>query len=260
MRVIGIETSSKSGSVALCVDRTVVAGCAFETGMVHGKELMPAIKSIFDEHSLMPADIDLIAISVGPGSYTGLRAGIACAKILSYALKKPVIDVPSLDVIAQNVKDKHKYICPVLDAKRGQVYACIYKYSANPCVPFHPYRKDDSLLKQQTSECLDLLGLGLWEKMSGLLIISPQELANTLPEGTCVFGEGVTSYMSIFKKKGLLIKNGDISIPKADVVAILGEFAYEGGRRCDMNTLQPIYLRKPEAIERLETGGKGLPL
>lgn len=242
MRVIGIETSSKVGSVALCVDGTAIAGCDFETGMVHGKELMPAIKSIFDERSLRPRDIDLIAISVGPGSYTGLRVGIACAKILSYALKKPVIDVPSLDVIAQNVKDKHEYICPVLDAKRGQVYACIYKYSANPCPQFQPVTGNRF---QGTA--------GLWERVSKILIISPHELVSVLPEGACVFGDGVTSYMSIFKGRGLLIENEDIGIPKAHVVAISGGIDYEAGRRCDINTLQPIYLRIPEAIDRLKT-------
>ena len=74
---------------------------------------------------------ELAAVSIGPGSYTGLRIGVTCAKTLAYGLGKPVIGVPTLDVLAENIKDDVKHICPVIDAKRKRVYACIYDRNNN---------------------------------------------------------------------------------------------------------------------------------
>ncbi|HHT9153513.1 MAG TPA: tRNA (adenosine(37)-N6)-threonylcarbamoyltransferase complex dimerization subunit type 1 TsaB, partial [Candidatus Hypogeohydataceae bacterium YC40] len=159
LRVVAIETSGMIGSVAVC-EGPPKADClrerSLEKGVVstasaeqfgseltaeertaeasggpgvkkHGQALLPSINEIFAELGWRPEDIDLIAVSHGPGSFTGLRIGITCAKTLAYVLEKPLVAVPTLDVLAENVTPGQTPICPILDAKRRAVYACIYK-------------------------------------------------------------------------------------------------------------------------------------
>ncbi|MGR3220805.1 MAG: tRNA (adenosine(37)-N6)-threonylcarbamoyltransferase complex dimerization subunit type 1 TsaB [Candidatus Anammoxibacter sp.] len=242
MKILGIETSSNIGSVAVCDNDFVIDEQSFGEGMRCGKHLMPAVKSIFEKNGLKPKDIDLISISVGPGSYTGLRVGITCVKTLSYALKKPVIDIPSMDVIVQNVRVKYDCICPVIDAKRKLVYACIYKYAPEDQLFFHANPKHSHLTQPIKG---DLTSVNLWESVSELLIISPNDIVNKLPKKTLVFGDGVSCHTEIFENGNMLIGNNDMGIPKASIVAMLGKYEYAKGKRCDINALSPIYLHKP---------------
>src|SRR3972149_12108547 len=172
MKVLGIETSSIIGGVAVCKDRNTVITRDFGTGMQHGKELVPTIKSIFKEIGWTLSDIDLISVNVGPGSYTGLRIGVTCAKVLAYALKKPVIGVPIFDIIAENYTMNSIPICPILDAKRNQVYACIYK-----------------LESAQRKKITEFMG------------IQPDKLLSILPRPVVIFGDGITPYKEIFQQK-----------------------------------------------------------
>ena len=107
MKVVGIETSGLIGNIAVCDGSTVVGKKTYGKNFSHGKEIVSSLKSIFNEIKWEPNDIDLIAVSIGPGSYTGLRIGVTCAKTLAYGLGKPVIDVPTLDVLVENVRDNN---------------------------------------------------------------------------------------------------------------------------------------------------------
>ena len=122
MKVLGIETSGNVGGVAICENKHIIITRDFGAGMQHGKELIPAIRITLHEIGWKPADNDLIAVDVGPGSYTGLRVGVTCAKTLAYALNKPVIDVPIFDIIAENYAIGSIPICPIIDAKRTKVH------------------------------------------------------------------------------------------------------------------------------------------
>ncbi|MBT5306290.1 MAG: tRNA (adenosine(37)-N6)-threonylcarbamoyltransferase complex dimerization subunit type 1 TsaB [Candidatus Scalindua sp.] len=222
MKVLGIETSGLVGNIAVCDGNTVVGKKTYGKGFSHGKEIVSSIESIFDEIRWEPNDIDLIAVSIGPGSYTGLRIAVTCAKTLAYGLGKPVIDVPTLDVLVENVKDNNaKTICPVIDAKRKSVYACIYDRDKN-------------------------------RKITDYLIISPDNLIDMLPETTLIFGDGIAPYKQIFAQKELTILSDEkLGIADAADVARLGMERYEQGIRCEINSLIPLYLRKSEAEERL---------
>jgi tRNA threonylcarbamoyladenosine biosynthesis protein TsaB len=223
MNVIGIETSGSIGSVAVCSGNAIAGKKTFGKQLNHGKEIVSSLKAIFDEIKWEPNDIDLIAVSIGPGSYTGLRIGITCAKTLAYTLEKPVIDVPTLDVLAENVKKDVENLCPVMDAKRKKVYACIYA-------------ENDTEKKRITD----------------FLIISPRELLDILPEPVLLFGDGVAPYKDIFAQKKTIIANDESGIADAVTVARLGLKRYEQGKRCEINLLSPLYLRRSEAEERLE--------
>lgn len=222
MKVIGIETSGPVGSVAVCSDDTIAGKKTFGKNLNHGKEIVSSLKAIFDEITWEPNDVDLIAVSIGPGSYTGLRIGITCAKTLAYTLKKPVIDVPTLDVLAENVRSDIENICPVIDAKRKKVYACIYA------------RNDNEK-----------------KRITDYLIISPRELLKILPEPVLLFSDGLIPYKDLFAEKKTIIATDESCIADAVTVARLGLKRYEQGKRCELNQLIPLYLRKSEAEERL---------
>ncbi len=223
MKVVGIETSSLIGSIAVCDGSAIVGKKTFGKHLNHGKEIVSSLESIFNEINWDPKDIDLIAVSIGPGSYTGLRIGVTCAKTIAYGLGKPVINVPTLDVLVENVKDKNATIvCPVIDAKRKSVYACIYDRKKN-------------------------------NKNTDYLIISPKSLIDMLPDSTLIFGDGVEPYKDIFAQKEITIaKDEKLGIAEAVNVARLGLKRYEQGERCEINSLVPLYLRKSEAEEKME--------
>ena len=225
MKVLGIETSCLVGNIAICDGNRVVARKSYGKNFSHGKEIVSTIELLFNEIKWDPSNIDLIAVSTGPGSYTGLRVGVTCAKTLAYGLGKPVIDVPTLDVLVENVKDNSaKTICPVLDAKRKSVYACIYDRSNNES-----------------------------RKTTDFLIISPDSLIDILPESTLIFGDGIAPYREIFSQKNLtIVEDEKLCIADAADVARLGLERYEQGIRCEINALAPLYLRKSEAEERLK--------
>ncbi len=226
MKVVGIETSGLIGNIAVCDGNTVVGRKTYGKNLSHGKEIVSSLESIFNEIKWEPNDIELIAVSIGPGSYTGLRIGVTCAKTLAYGLGKPVINVPRLDVLVENVKDNNvKTICPVIDAKRRSVYACIYDRNNN-----------------------------ITTRITDFLIISPNSLIDMLPDNTLIFGDGITPYNDIFAQKGLTILSDDkLGIADAANVARLGMERYEQGMRCEINSLVPLYLRRSEAEEKLES-------
>ncbi|MEP9410402.1 MAG: tRNA (adenosine(37)-N6)-threonylcarbamoyltransferase complex dimerization subunit type 1 TsaB [Candidatus Brocadia sp.] len=229
MKVFGIETSGNIGGIAVCENKHIITAKDFG-GMQHGKELVPTIKSAFSEIDWTLKDIDLIAVNVGPGSYTGLRVGVTCAKTLAYALNKPVIDVPIFYIIMENYPVNSIPVCPVLDARRNHVYACIYGPASH----------------EQGLE-------GIWRKrMSEFLVIQPEKLLSLLPRPVIIFGDGVLPYKDIFHQKDIFIDKEEWAIPKAEYVALIGERMFESGHRCDINKLLPLYLRQAEAIEKRE--------
>ncbi len=244
MKILGIETSGGVGSAAVLSDDAVISEKVFEKGMLHGKELLPSIKEIFDEQGLKPSDIDLIAVDAGPGSYTGIRVGVACAKTLAYTLRKPVIDVAGLDAIAQNVEANHKYACPIIDAKRKMVYACIYECAQTNDAAHNIAEPDQTLSDRSRIE------IKPWNRKSDLLIIAPETLVDKLPPGAFVFGDGIARHKDVFEKTGLTFGNDELATPKASVIAMLGKQKFENGASIDLNGLQPIYLRLPEPVEK----------
>lgn len=231
MRVIGIETSGNTGGVAICENGHSLIAKDFG-GIQHGKELVPAIRSAFQEIGWTPKDLDLIAVNAGPGSYTGLRIGVTCAKTLAYALQKPVVDVPLFDIIAENYTPDSIPICPILDARRNHVYACIYtSVTASPGQELKGIQR---------------------KKITEFLVILPEKLLSILPRPVIIFGDGVAPYREIFQQKDILVDNEVWATPKAEHVALLGARMFESGYRCEIDKLLPLYLRQAEAIEKRE--------
>lgn len=136
MKILAIESASIIASCAIAEDGIIIGEYTLGHKKTHSEKLMPLIEMLLKDTEIKIQDIDYIAISEGPGSYTGLRIGAAIAKSLSYALNIPLINVPTMKSLAyniytNNIEDKETYIVPIMDAKAGRVYAGIYKWVNN---------------------------------------------------------------------------------------------------------------------------------
>lgn len=127
---LGIETANAPLSIAIVKDGKVLAEVVQNIKLTHSVGAMPAIEELFEKTGLAPAEVDAIAVSEGPGSYTGVRIGVTLAKTLAWTLKKPLVGISSLKVLAANTSYMEGYICPVIDARRRNVYSSVYKGSA----------------------------------------------------------------------------------------------------------------------------------
>lgn len=127
MLVLGIETSTPWASVTIGSEQGIIGSCLISRGASHGSFLLPAVEFLMKEADLSYRNLSAVAVGLGPGLYTGMRVGIATAKTLSQALLVPIVGVPSLDLLAFEVRYSNKLICPVLDAKRKEVFFAFYK-------------------------------------------------------------------------------------------------------------------------------------
>ena len=218
MVVLAIETSSTLGSVALWCDGRARAERVLSQRLNHGALLFVELRRIQDEAGLSPGDVDLIALSQGPGSFTGLRIGLATARTAAYVLEKPLFAVPSLDVLAENAPPETPAVATVLDAKRGEVYACCYA------------RHDGRLARQMP-----------------YAVIRPDELE--LPEPCLVLGDAIARYRDALARPAATFGPEEAWRPQARVLARLAAERYAAGERQDIHAIEPLYLRRPEAEE-----------
>ncbi len=129
-RILALETSGRTGSVAVAQGPALLATRELSSTMRHAVELMPAIRDLTREQGWRPEQIEHLYLSLGPGSFTGLRIAVAIARALHQAIGCKLIGVPSLDVIAQNAPQEFGIVIPILDAKRNQVFAARYERDA----------------------------------------------------------------------------------------------------------------------------------
>jgi tRNA threonylcarbamoyladenosine biosynthesis protein TsaB len=124
---LGIETSNSPLSIAIVQDGQVVEEVTKNEKLTHSVTAMSTIEELFQKANLKPRDLDAIAVSEGPGSYTGLRIGVTIAKTLAWTLKKPLVGVSSLQVLAANAASETGVVCSLFDARRQNVYAAVYQ-------------------------------------------------------------------------------------------------------------------------------------
>ena len=155
MNILALDTSSKHFSLAVAKDGKTLHSRSIFLKKVLSGSIMPAILGILKKAGLTLAKLDGFAVGLGPGSFTSLRVGLSTVKGLAYALKKPVVGIPSLDVLALNVKEDGQ-ICVVCDAKRNMVYACLYQKKGNELKRKSKYLLADikDVLKQITGEVI----------------------------------------------------------------------------------------------------------
>ncbi len=135
MKVLALDTSGLVASVAFADDNVILSEYTTNFKKTHSVTLMPMIQDMCRMLDMDVETIDCIGVSGGPGSFTGLRIGSATAKGLAHAWNIPIASVPTLEVLANNIDHTECLICPMLDARRGQVYSAIYEYKENEIVP-----------------------------------------------------------------------------------------------------------------------------
>lgn len=127
LKILAIESSNQTMSVATVENGLVVSEYTRNGNLQHSTQLMPAVETVINASNWQPADLDQVIISKGPGSYTGVRIGATIAKTLAWTLKKPLIPVSSLKLIASNAHSFEGLIIPVIDARRKNIYAGVYQ-------------------------------------------------------------------------------------------------------------------------------------
>ena len=128
MNILAIDTSALTATAAVLADEKLLGEISITTKLTHSQTIMPMIDELLKKVSMDITDIDLFACSNGPGSFTGLRIGIGTIKGLAYGLNKPVCGVSTLEAQAHNIAPCDYLICPIMDARRGQVYNALYKW------------------------------------------------------------------------------------------------------------------------------------
>lgn len=228
MLILGIETSGRRGSAALCRGDRVLAAHQFQEGPTHARDIMPAIERIMDETGICREQVDGVAVSQGPGSFTGLRIGITCAKTLAYILGWQSVGVPSLEVLVQNADPGELGIetaCPLRDARRSAVYGTLFRWDGER-----------------------------WRDETGVQLDSPERLAAHLPKGTLVFGSGADAYPELFGPEAsdrLRTGRPALAETKAENVARLGARFLAEGKATPPMELQPRYYRRTAAEDNL---------
>ncbi|OGP73564.1 MAG: tRNA (adenosine(37)-N6)-threonylcarbamoyltransferase complex dimerization subunit type 1 TsaB [Deltaproteobacteria bacterium RBG_16_49_23] len=222
MKILGIDTSTRCGSVGLIDAGEVISEYLLNIPVTHSERLLGAIEHLLKESRCPMEELDGWAISLGPGSFTGLRIGVSTVKGLAYATRKPAAGVASLDVLASQISPTPYLICPVLDARKGEVYAAFYRY------------EETNLLKRR----------------SGYQAMSPQDLVKKIGEKTVFVGDGVKTYGDFLLKSlpsFALFPNPFLHLPHGSAVARLGGELLRKGESLDVETFAPIYVRPSEA-------------
>jgi len=133
MKILSIESASVTASCAVAEDENILGEYTLRHKKTHSEKLMPLIEDLMRELKLKIDDINYIAVSRGPGSYTGLRIGAAIAKSIAFAAGIEIIGVPTMKSLAANLYIEDKLIVPVMDARGGRVYTGIYRWENNEC-------------------------------------------------------------------------------------------------------------------------------
>ncbi|MEA2021081.1 MAG: tRNA (adenosine(37)-N6)-threonylcarbamoyltransferase complex dimerization subunit type 1 TsaB [Candidatus Caldatribacteriota bacterium] len=235
MKILGIDTSSRYCNLSIIEDEDIMIEYSIN-GLIkkHSSILIPAIKEMLTNINMEIQDMDGIAVTIGPGSFTGLRIGIGTVKGLSYAASVPITGVITLDVLAHNVEKMPYLICPVLDARKGEVY-------------FSLYRGGEQLCKIIDYKC---------ESIEELL----KRLKN-FQEKIIFLGEGMLKYQSILKEKissRAIFIHPSLSIIKASNVAFMGLEKIKKGKIENVYSISPFYLRKSEAEIAWEKSNKSV--
>lgn len=224
MLVLAIDTATKIGSVALYDDKTGVIGeINLYVKVNHSNVIMDAVDSLFKLSGLTIKDVDRIAVTIGPGSFTGIRIGTAIAKGLAYSLKKPIVGVNELDVLAHMGENREDIIVPLIDARKERVYFSKYRYIDNILLREEEY-KDGEL-----REILDDL------KGKKVTFIGDGAIVNEK-----LINEILEKDYTIFSKAN--------SIPRAGVAAQISLRLPED----NLYTLEPLYVNKSQAEREKE--------
>lgn len=229
MNLLGIESSGQVASVAIIKDDELIAEYTLNSGLTHSQTLLPMIEAVVKASGVDKKSLDAIAISKGPGSFTGLRIGSATAKGLGLALELPLVEVSTLLGLAYNLKEcEGKLICPIIDSRRQEVYAAIFEFN----------KTDEGYEPVTIMEDKAMTLIAFIEKLN--------ELGKP-----CIFcGDGVKAYSDIIReniKCQYSFATGRNLLVNAAAVSEAAVQLYKAGKTCNADDHSPEYLRLSQA-------------
>jgi len=221
MYILGIETATKTGGVAIVSESGVLAEYTLNIEVTHSERLMSTVDRVLKDTGFTLANIDGYGVSIGPGSFTGLRIGLSTIKGLAFTTGKPVAAVPTLKALAWNIPFSRYPVCPLLDARKKEVYAGLYRHDGRNTVQEMP----DA-------------------------VISLAELAGTLTGDILFTGEGARLFEADIKKSfsdRAHFAPLSSSVPSSASVAEIALTMIKGGQQTGPDAIVPMYIRRPEA-------------
>ncbi|NPU84594.1 MAG: tRNA (adenosine(37)-N6)-threonylcarbamoyltransferase complex dimerization subunit type 1 TsaB [Syntrophaceae bacterium] len=227
-----MDTATKTASAALLEDEKILVEGYADLGRHHATVVLPFVQSILDLAGIRIEEIDLLAATGGPGSFTGLRIGAGTIKGLALATGKPIVPVSTLEALAMNAAGSGIPVCPLLDARKGQVYGALYRFDGTGL--------PQAWIPDATVSLSELLG-------------SIQEPALFIGEGAVVYAEAIRERLGEKARFAPAPLNGI----RASAVGWLAWHYYRAGRFADPLTFVPAYLRQSEAETKQPPPGQG---
>ena len=216
MKILGVDTSTPIGSVGLIDGERFVAEHTLSIVKAHSSRLMPAIDQILKWGDLTVHDLDACAVGIGPGSFTGIRIGVGTIKSLCYALKKPIIGISTLEAIAYNLRYTEKLICPILDARKDEVYGALFRGAQN-------------LLRKSEDLCVPI-----------------ESLLSQIDGDVMFVGDGLRRYAPVVQEqfgKDVSLADPIFNVPRGTSIARIGYDRLLNGQSGDYFSLTPNYVR-----------------
>lgn len=226
MKILALESSALTASVAVCEDELLLGEYTLNNGNTHSQTLLPMVESLLKFLELSISDIDLLAVSAGPGSFTGIRIGVATLKGLAFASEKPCVGVSTLEAMAYNLPIPNGLICPVMNARRKQVYTALFRH------------QDGGLTRLLPDSAISIAELDK-------LLADYDEPVYLVGDGYDITAENLTHPVG-YTPQRLRYQNA-VSVAKVALEA------YRSGNCTSDGDLKPVYLRPCQAErERLE--------
>ena len=228
MIILALDSTAQTGSVALCRDEKLIASFTLNTGNTHSETLLPSVEAVLSLGGMTADDVDLFACTKGPGSFTGVRIGAATVKGLAFGKDKPALGVSTLEALAYNLRGFSGILCPVMNARRSQVYNALFRAENGKLQRLCP---DRAISLSELSE----------------------ELAAYGDTPVYLSGDGYDMTRAALTDCNLQETPEELIYQSGYSVAMCALAAYEAGDRTTDAELVPTYLRLPQAErERLE--------
>jgi tRNA threonylcarbamoyladenosine biosynthesis protein TsaB len=227
MKLLAVESATLSGGAAILDGDRVLGEITLNIAITHSERLLAAVDRLLADCGLAPADLEGLAVSVGPGSFTGLRVGLATVKGLAMALDLPIAPVPTLDALAARLPFADAAVCPILDARKNEVYLSLYRW------------RGDRMCRERE-----------------YLALPPELAVAELTAPVILLGDGIEACRPWLDGVGDWIRVAPVAqrLPAAATVAELGHALLAAGGGVGAEALVPLYLRPSEAELKARRG------
>ncbi len=235
MIILALESSAVAASAAVCKDGQIISEAFLNIGLTHSQTLLPLVQNALSAANLQISDIDIFAVSYGPGSFTGIRIGVAAIKGMALANNKPCYGISTLEAMAWTVSGTDEIICPVMDARCMQVYTALFE------------NRNDNIERITPDNALKI-----------------DELANLLQQQNkkyILVGDGAEKYFNSLQECGLQVKLASPSVRQqhASGTALAAWAQYKSGiQPVESDKLVPCYLRLSQAERERQNKEKGV--